>query len=109
MAQKNGGKTRRELLELGALSVLAAAGCGLGKDGVDDTGDSGADVRAEAPVLMELDGTADEELFPLGIQAGDPAVDGAVCWTKYVGDAVLELKVFAWDGTQWVEAGAWST
>jgi len=108
MAQKNGGKTRRELLELGALSVLAAAGCGLGKDGVDDTGDSGAEFRADAPAVMEADGTADEALFPLGIQAGDPAVDGAVCWTRYFGETELQLNVFAWDGARWTEAGVWS-
>jgi alkaline phosphatase D len=104
---KKTGPTRRAVLELGALAAISSVIPGCKKDTGEDTADTGEPwVRALVPSNWLPGGTENLSLFPLGIQSGDPLADGAVCWTQYLGDVGLVLKVAGWDGEQWTEAAS---
>lgn len=46
-------------------------------------------------------GTLAPERFPLSVSSGDPTEQAAICWTRYAGDAALELHHALWTGEGW--------
>lgn len=104
---KKTGPSRRSILEMSALAAVSSVIPGCKKDTGGDTSDTGeALVRESVPGAWLPGGLEDLDLFPLGIQSGDPQFDGAVCWTQYQGTESLELKIAGWDGEDWTEAGS---
>ena len=100
------GSRRRDVL-VGAGSVVAWAAA-VGCAGTDTTPDptSGRAPAPDAP--WQGLGAPDTAAFPLGVQSGDPAPDGAVLWTKYAGAEGLEVIVAAYANGAWDEVATLS-
>lgn len=100
MTREPGARRRDVLVGVGGVVAWAASGCGgSGGDGTDPS--EGRNAWPDAP--WEGLGPADGAAFPLGVQSGDPAADGVVLWTRYVGVEGLEVVVVAFDGEAWRE------
>lgn len=84
---------------------LASLGAGLAACG-SGSHTGGAEVPGRSPRPTEPWeglGPADEQRFPVAVQSGDPTAEGAVLWTRYLGEAELEVVVASWAEDGWTE------
>ena len=94
--------TRRTFLQATAsAAALPLAACDPG--GVADpdptpTPTPPAPGRSPEPEVWEPAATVDMDLFPCGVQSGDPTANAAIVWTKYLGAAALTLELVVADG-----------
>ncbi|MFT7520755.1 MAG: alkaline phosphatase D [Kiritimatiellia bacterium] len=91
------GPSRRDVLKGLSLSALGAA-CGHGGE------TSVPATRTPWPTSSWAGaGSLNQTRFPLGVQAGDPLPTRVMLWTRYRGEAALEVIVALWVGGLWQE------
>ncbi len=96
--------TRREIVQGSLAGALALTSCGGSDKSRDSTWPPAPTPRSPEPATpWDGRGAEDGAGFPLGVQAGDPAPDGAVLWTRYIGTDALSLVIAQWTRGGWEE------